>query len=330
MTPGGSASGLGAGRHADGVQIETERLILRPLRRSDLEELVALHRQPSVIEFLGPLSRTQARERLDMGEQAWRLYGYDLLAIIERSTGRFVGRVGLRYWLQFSETEVGWALRHEATGKGYATEAGRACLQWGFGDFALPYITSMIRPDNSRSLGVARRLGMQRIRDDVLLGFPVIVHGIRREQWTGGSPEASEQAGEVLDRVASWAQAQPDLVAVALVGSRARGSARSDSDLDLVLLSRCPERYTRSEDWAQELGAGEIRASAHRGLLVEQRLRPAWGPELDLAIGSPRWASVTSLDDGTKRIVREGLRILYDPEGILARLDRAVNGVADA
>jgi len=324
MRPGGSESDVQIQRHQSGVQLNTERLILRPIRLSDLDDVVALHREQSVIEFLGAVTREESRQRLQMSEQAWREDGYGLMAVIERSTGRFLGRVGLRRWPQLGETEVGWALSHEATGQGYATEAGRACLRWGFEDFELPYITAMIRPDNSRSLGVAGRLGMRRIRDDVLLGFPVIVHALRRETLSGATIEASAQAEELLDRVAGWAEAQPDLVAVALVGSRARGSARTGSDLDLVLLSWRPERYTQNEDWAQELGAGEIRASAHRGLLIEQRLKPAWGPELDVAIGTPRWASVSSLDAGTERVVRDGLRILYDPEGILARLEQAV------
>lgn len=313
-------SGLGQ----DPVQIETERLILRPLDMSDLEGVLALHREPAVIEFLGALSPLEARDRLALCEQAWRERGHDLLAMIERSSSRFLGRVGLRYWPQLGETEAGWALRGDAQGHGYATEAARACLRWGFATFPLPYITAMIRPDNSRSLGVARRLGMQAIRDDVLLGFPVIVHAARREDWTEGAVDPVAAIEFVVDRVAAWAAAQPDVVAVAMVGSRARGTARADSDLDLVLLSWDPERYVHGEDWAHELGAGEVAGSAHRGMLVEQRLKAAWGPELDVGIGSPRWASVSPLDAGTERVAREGLRIVYDPEGVLARLKRAV------
>lgn len=305
------------------VPIETERLILRPLGISDLEEVLALHRQATVIEFLGPLSPQEARERLAVTEQAWQERGHDLLAMIERSTGRFLGRTGLRYWAQFGETEVGWALFAQAQGHGYATEAARACLKWGFAALPLPYITAMIRPDNSHSLAVARRLEMEPIRDDVLFGFPVIVHAARRDRWTDVPLPTRQAIEQLLERIAGWAAAQPDLVAVAVVGSRARGTARPDSDLDLVILSATPERYIDGEDWARELGLGEVRATAHRGMLVEQRLKTAWGLELDIAIGSPRWASVSPLDPGTWRVTGEGLRIVYDPAGLLGRLKRA-------
>jgi RimJ/RimL family protein N-acetyltransferase len=171
------------------VRIETDRLILRPLGVCDLDEVVALHREPAVIEFLGEVSVGEALERLRSVEQAWLDRGHDLLAMLERSSGRFVGRVGLRHWPQFGETEVGWALPGHALGHGYATEAARACLDWGFTTFPLPYITAMIRPDNSRSMAVARRLGMEPIRDDVMLGVPVVVHGVRRDQWTEDPPD---------------------------------------------------------------------------------------------------------------------------------------------
>ena len=112
---------------------------------------------------------------------------------------------------------------------------------------------------------------------------------------------------------------------MALVGSRARGTAPPDSDLDLVLLSESPERYVECEDWAQELGAPAVQASAQRGALIEQRLRLATGLELDVAIGSSRWASLDPLDRGTAGVVRDGCRIIYDPEGLLAGLKDAVS-----
>lgn len=309
----------------DTVRIETDRLILRPLAMSDLEDMLALHREPAVVEFMGPASASGLGKRLARCEWAWREHGHDLLAMIERSSGRFLGRVGLRHWPQFGETEVGWAVFAAAQGRGYATEAARGCLSWGFDNFPLPYITAMIRPDNGRSLGVARRLGMKAIRDEILDGFPVIVHAAQREHWTEVAFGRRQEVELLLDRVAAWAATKPDLVAVAMVGSHARGTARADSDVDLVFMSSEPWRYTEDEDWAHELG-GEIRATAHRGALIEQRVKIPSGPELDIGIGSPHWASLTPVDPGTQRVAREGLRIVRDPEGILARLVQAVGG----
>lgn len=311
------------------MRIETERLLLRPMGPVDLEDFLDLHGERSVIEFLGPATRESAAARLALCQERWRRGDFDLMAVLERSSDRFVGRAGVKYWPEFNETEAGWAFHRDARGKGYATEAARASITWAFDALPVSYITAMIRPDNSRSMAVARRLGLTPIREDVVVGIPVIVHAIGRAAWldqAAARPSHDPEIEPLLAHVGRWAQGRPDLVAVALVGSRARGTARIDSDLDLVFLSRDPDLYTQSEDWAHELGAGEIGASARRGVLLEQRLRMASGLELDVGIGPPRWASVAPLDDGTKRVASQGLRIVYDPEGVLAGLQRAVGG----
>jgi hypothetical protein len=177
----------------------------------------------------------------------------------------------------------------------------------------------MIRPDNGQSMGVARRLGMTPLRDDVLVEFPVIVHAIDRERWgRGGHPDELEV---LLVHVARWAHAQPDLVAVALVGSRAGGTAREDSDVDLVFLSREPARFVDAEEWAGELGGAAVLASAHRGMLVEQRLRTASGLELDVAIGPPRWVWSAPAE--------MSVQVIYDPERVLERLTASANPAPD-
>jgi RimJ/RimL family protein N-acetyltransferase len=78
-----------------------------------------------------------------------------------------------------AEVEVGWVLAPAARGRGVATEAARACLEWGFHDFDLPYVTAMIAPDNAASIAVAERLGMEPLREDTLhdFGIEVIVLG---------------------------------------------------------------------------------------------------------------------------------------------------------
>lgn len=166
--------------YAREVLIETERLRLRPMEIGDLDEFVALHADPEVTEFIRPLDRTAAEERLRRDEVEWRERGHGLLAMLDRKSGAFLGRCGLKHWPQFGETELGWVLRRDAWGHGYATEAARVCLEWGFAEFDVPYLTAMINPDNVRSIRVAERLNMAPIRDDVLLGDPVVVYGLDR------------------------------------------------------------------------------------------------------------------------------------------------------
>lgn len=155
--------------------IETERLILRQVAVGDLDEVVRLHEDPEVARFMGTPDREWLVEWVEGSDREWAELGYGRMAILDRASGAFLGRTGLKRWPQFEETEVGWALRPEARGTGVATEAARAVLEWSE-QFELPYVTAMIRPDNAPSLAVAERLGLSPMREDVLLGIPVIVH----------------------------------------------------------------------------------------------------------------------------------------------------------
>jgi RimJ/RimL family protein N-acetyltransferase len=171
------------------ARLETERLLLRPTGIGDIDEYVALSEDPEVTRFVLALDRPQAEERLRANQREWRERGHGMFAVLDPRDGRFLGRAGLKYWPQFDETEVGWALRRDAWGQGYATEAARAILDWGFEVLPAPYFTAMIHPDNERSLHVARRLGLSPLRRDVLYDSPVVVHAVAREDWAGAKPE---------------------------------------------------------------------------------------------------------------------------------------------
>jgi RimJ/RimL family protein N-acetyltransferase len=162
---------------------DTERLRFRPLDMGDVDELVALHEDPLVARFIGSRDRAWMVSFIRMVEEEWAERGRGRVAVVERESGRFLGRGGLKHWPQFDETEVSWVLRPEARGRGYATEAGRAALAWGFERFELPYMMAMIQPENTASIPVAERLGMSPIRSDRLLGVDVIVYAINRQDW---------------------------------------------------------------------------------------------------------------------------------------------------
>ena len=166
--------------------IETDRLLLRPLTTADLDEVVEMHAMPEVTQTMGgAYDRSAALARLERNEHEWDERGHGLVAVLDRASGRFLGRSGLKYWPQFDETEVGWVFRPDVWGHGFATEAGRACLDWGFRALEVPYLTAMIVPDNERSIGVATRLGMQPIRSDLLMELPVVVYAMKRPPGSG-------------------------------------------------------------------------------------------------------------------------------------------------
>ncbi|SCK57102.1 Acetyltransferase (GNAT) domain-containing protein [Streptomyces sp. WMMB 322] len=128
--------------------------------------------------FVPAYSHEQASARLALVEQQWAERGHGLCAVELRSSGEFIGRVGLNYWEIFDEVELGWILKPEAWGLGLATEAARACLEWGFAALDAEYFTSMIHPRNTASVRVAERLGFTPLREEMLFGKPVTVYSV--------------------------------------------------------------------------------------------------------------------------------------------------------
>jgi RimJ/RimL family protein N-acetyltransferase len=162
------------------MALETPRLSLRPLGPDDVDAFVALHADERVNRFVGSYTRERALERLRTIERQWAERGHGLCAVHLKETGEFLGRCGLNYWAPFDETELGWTLKAQAWGHGYATEAARACLDWGFARLDAAYFTAMIHPANAASIRVAERLGFTPLREDVLLGKPVTIYARQR------------------------------------------------------------------------------------------------------------------------------------------------------
>ncbi|MGE7436773.1 GNAT family N-acetyltransferase [Kitasatospora sp. NPDC001175] len=160
--------------------VTSDRLRLRPLSTADTDWWVRLHADPEVGRFVGSYTREQAEARLRGIEEQWERRGHGLCAIELAATGETIGRAGLFWWEQFDETEAGWTLARAHWGHGYATEAARAVLDWGFGPLALPRITAMIHHGNHGSTAVARRLGFTPLREDELAGRPLTVHVLTR------------------------------------------------------------------------------------------------------------------------------------------------------
>ena len=113
----------------------------------------------------------------------WALYGVGMFAVEERSSGRYVGRVGP--WLppEWPDFEIGWGIAREARGKGYAVEAARASIDWAFATFEIDEIIHCIVADNAPSQAVARKLGARNDREGDLFGKPVDIWVTSRKSW---------------------------------------------------------------------------------------------------------------------------------------------------
>jgi nucleotidyltransferase-like protein len=124
----------------------------------------------------------------------------------------------------------------------------------------------------------------------------------------------------LIGTVTAWVRQRSDVFAAAMVGSWARGEARMDSDVDVVLLTEDAAAFIDSDVWAQEWGAAFIIRTQPWGVLTERRLALASGLEVDVGVVAPSWASLSPLDPGTAKVVAGGLIPLHDPHRLLDAL----------
>jgi RimJ/RimL family protein N-acetyltransferase len=144
----------------------TERLLLRGWRDSDREPFAVLNADPVVREYMqGPISRERSDAFVDAIEAHWDEHGWGLWAVEVPGVAPFVGYVGLwpaDYVTGDPMVEVGWRLAREHWGQGYATEAAREALRFGFEDLGLEEIVSFTVSQNVRSIRVMERIGLVR------------------------------------------------------------------------------------------------------------------------------------------------------------------------
>jgi len=123
----------------------------------------------------------------------------------------------------------------------------------------------------------------------------------------------------LLTGVRPWAADRPDVVAVALAGSWARGDARPDSDVNLVLVVRDAAGYLAFPGWLAAFGKPGDTAREAYGAVTSLRVWYADGPEVEFLLTTPAWCETDPVDPGAAAVVRGGLVAIYDPDGVLAR-----------
>jgi RimJ/RimL family protein N-acetyltransferase len=167
------------------VTLDTERLTLRMFRQEDIDAYAAMCADPEVMRFLGgkTLSRHDAWRSMAGVCGHWELRGYGMWAVVEKSSGEMIGRVGCLNPEGWPGFEVGWTLRREFWHRGYATEAARASIDWAFRHLKVPHIISLITPLNVRSVAVAKRLGEEVEGKTRVLDYDVQIYGIDRDSW---------------------------------------------------------------------------------------------------------------------------------------------------
>jgi RimJ/RimL family protein N-acetyltransferase len=172
--------------------LQTERLVLRPFHDDDVDAYFVVLDTPEVRRSLHlpeALSRDDAWQQMAVWRGQWELRGSGQWALIRRDDGAFLGRAGLHRpeRVGWPGLEVGWTLHPDHWGQGYATEAGRASIDWAFANHGVDQLVSCILAENTASQNVARRLGFTHDRDEVLPHFPSMPHGV----WTLGRGDRS-------------------------------------------------------------------------------------------------------------------------------------------
>jgi RimJ/RimL family protein N-acetyltransferase len=174
----------------------TERLLLRSWRNGDLDLWDKWLNVPEVARTVGGL---QSREEIGAGIDRLRAcetqHGHSFWALERLDDGAFLGFCGLKRLTApgvptsvVGAPEIGWRLRTDAWGQGYAREAALAALQLGFGRFGFDAVYAITLPHNDRSWGLMRRLGMTP-RPELDFDMPVhgrhVTYSIGRDAWMG-------------------------------------------------------------------------------------------------------------------------------------------------
>lgn len=156
--------------------IETKNLVLREWLETDLPVFVQINSDEKVMEyFLKPLTRQETFDFYRRIQQEFASYGYGLYAVEVKETQTFIGYVGFHNVPQEMDfapaVEIGWRLHPDFWGKGYATEAASACLDYARRKLKFREVYSFTSLPNERSQRVMQKIGMSRIRE---FGHPFV------------------------------------------------------------------------------------------------------------------------------------------------------------
>ena len=172
-----------------GPILETERLLLRVQQAGDFERYAEMLAHPSSLHIGGPLLRHEAWRRFLQMPGAWMVQGFAMFSVVEKSSGRWMGQAGPWCPDGWPGTEVGYSFHMDARGKGYATEACAAAMDYAFDILGWDEVIHSISPENTASQAVAQRLG-SRNRGPGKLPPPLDVHAI--EIWAQPRAEWAE------------------------------------------------------------------------------------------------------------------------------------------
>ncbi|MEO8486183.1 MAG: GNAT family N-acetyltransferase [Betaproteobacteria bacterium] len=190
--------------HPAAPVLETERLVLRPWREADVRAYSRILRDPEVMRHWGSGPRfrlrralanqvarfvaVEARWAIASMNRHWHRYGFGQWAVEHKEMGSLLGNVGLTVLEDWTagptNVEIGWFLARPVWGRGYATEAARACIDYAFDIVQLPRLVSVTLVSNLRSERVMQSLALSRVGRTRWKGSEVVWYAVAQADWT--------------------------------------------------------------------------------------------------------------------------------------------------
>ena len=168
--------------------LETPRLVLRELSADDGDALALILSDAETMRFYpAPLDRTGVEDWIARNRRRYADHGHGLWALTLKPSGELIGDCGLtvQHVDGVDEIEIGYHVRRDLWGRGLATEAARACRDYGFTQLAAGRLISLIRPENEPSRRVAQKNGMRVWKEIAWHDLQHLVYAISREEAAG-------------------------------------------------------------------------------------------------------------------------------------------------
>jgi RimJ/RimL family protein N-acetyltransferase len=171
------------------MPLETARLVIREMRRSDVESLHLLFSDPLFMRFWPVFDRSGTERWVEESLLNYARYGFGLWALTLRGSDEAIGDCGLGVIKGLEGTEgtegndqiqIGWHVRRDLWGQGLATEAALACRDYAFDRLRLPALSALIQPENTASRRVADKIGMTLLRQVRHRGRMICLYGMQR------------------------------------------------------------------------------------------------------------------------------------------------------
>ena len=143
--------------------LETPRLALRPMSLDDLDFIAAMLAHPEVMQFWPrPQTREEAVEWVDRQLGRYETNGFGWWLALDKKTGEPIGQMGLvaKPLDGLDQVEIAYMVHRPFWRNGYASEAAAACREYAFKTLDRPRVLCLIRPENTPSLGVAHKIGL--------------------------------------------------------------------------------------------------------------------------------------------------------------------------